>query len=218
MRIREQARVGIRSLECNKSPFVCKWSEVNSLISPHLTSEEVMGRIELNLSQVLARHESIQNYLDQEFENPFDQYILEIEAAKRERFSSVKLDSDAAIYEGFISDQDQRILNRVIQEGANFDWRTVQTNDSRIEPLIFRYLARNYPEIREGDAKERWYAYCRSRQFEKSERRKVSKDQIFSYELRDRSTPLGNLDPSKVAGLIGWQDLIRKRLILGEEE
>ena len=166
--------------------------------------------MQLNEAEVQDRHDRIQEFLAQESENPFAEYIQQREAELAHRFSLRQTDPDEAIYEGFISNQDRHLMNQVLREGPNFNWRTVQSDDPRVEPLIFRYLARNYPAILDGSGKERWEAYCRRRQLQDKQQRKVTADQIFSYELRDSAEPWGKLNKSQINQLLDWQNRIRE--------
>ncbi len=206
----------VLSFKCNQSPFVCGWFEVENLLSPELSFEDVLDRIQLKEPDIFTRHEMVQEFLEQESYNPFEQYIKARETESRRYYSSRQADPDAALYDGFIDDPaDRKLMNHVLevlQEGGSYDWSTVQSKDARVEPLIFRYLARNYPKIRDGIGKERWEAYCRKRQLQDRERREVTADQIFSYELRDCTEPQGNLNDSQAEKLLKWQDRVRERL------
>ncbi len=205
----------IRSFKCNRAPFVCRWSEVETLLSSGRTSEDILRQMDLDEEQARERHEMITKYIDGQSQNPFAQYIQQKEAKSQSYYSSSQTDPDAALYDGFIDGPDRNLMNhvlRVLQEGGSYDWSTIRSEDARVEPLIFRYLARNYPKIRDGIGKERWEAYCRKRQLQDRERREVTADQIFSYELRDCTEPQGNLNDSQAEKLLKWQDRVRERL------
>ncbi len=201
------------SVKINKSPFVARWSELTHLLSTDLSQSKILERMHLKESQVQERHAVLNEYRTSNSSNPFVQYIQSKEVHKKNQFSSFQADPDEAIYDGFISDPDRKLMNEVLRQGAEFNLESVQSDDSRVEPLIFRYLARNFPEIRDGYGKERWLAYCRSRQLEHIEKREVNADQIFSYELRDSSVPWGKLDELKVQNLVKWQNRVRELLM-----
>ena len=57
-------------------------------------------------------------------------------------------DPDFALYSGgFISDSDRQILNNIVDSHPNnLDTQHWQFTDSRLEKLVFRFRARNYPQ------------------------------------------------------------------------
>ena len=207
------ARDAILSFKSNQSPFLCKWSDVSMLLLSARSFNDILDRMQLKEADVRSRYDRIQEFIAQESENPFSEYIRHREAESQRRYSSRQTDPDEAIYEGFISNRDRNLMDQVLQQGPDFDWRSIQSKDPRVEPLIFRYLARNYPESLDESGKKRWNAYCRKRQLESKQQRYVTADQVFSYELRDCSEPWGNLDESKAEQLLKWQDRVREVLI-----
>lgn len=206
------ARYAIWAVKCNKSPFVCRLSDVKEYLSPEQSSEDLLSRLKLTGTEARTRHQRLMDFIERRFENPFEQYIQEEEAKTRARFSSRQIDPDEAIYDGFFSNEDLSLMGRVLEEQGGFDVHQIQSTDSRIEPLIFRFLARNFPEHLDDERKNRWIAYCHKRQFEQQQQRWVTADQIFSYELRDCTPPLGALDDAQVEQLVRWQDWVRERL------
>ena len=194
----------IQFIKRNKSPFVCKISQVEHLLSSERSFTDMINRMQSKESTIRKHHEILTN----DENSSLVEYIKD-----RDTKYPFRNDPDEAIYDGFISDQDRNIMNQVLQEGADFDWHNVQSDDLRVEPLIFRFLARNYPQIlNEEAARRRWEAYCRFRQIEQSESRRVTADQIFSYELCDSMEPWGTLMESQVKDLLHWQNRVRERL------
>ena len=187
---RRKAWRSIRSFKCNQSPFICEWSNVPDLLSPGLSVDDILAKMQLSETEIQAHHEVLQEYAAREPQHALHRF-LENEAAENKLRFSHPLDPDEAIYDGFFSGEDELLMYEVLQEGPNFNWRTVQSNDRRVEPLIFRYIARNFPEVLDEDGKKQWEEYCRERQLERVERRKVTLDQVFSYELRDSMEPMG---------------------------
>ena len=209
---RRKAWRSIRSFKCNQSPFVCGWSNAPDLLSSGLSTGDILEKMQLSESEVQARHEMLQEYAACGRQHALHRF-LEFEAAEKRLRYSRPLDPDEAIYDGFFSGEDELQMYQVLQDGPNYDWRTVQSNDRRVEPLIFRYIARNFPEVLDEAGKKRWEDYCRERQLEQGERRQVTLDQVFSYELRDRMEPMGNLNETQIQELTRWQDRVREVLI-----
>jgi exodeoxyribonuclease I len=70
-------------------------------------------------------------------------------------------DVDADLYGGFIGNNDRRRLTQLINLTPDklFEART-GFEDERLEELVFRYKARNFPDILNDDEQERWYEHC----------------------------------------------------------
>jgi exodeoxyribonuclease I len=70
-------------------------------------------------------------------------------------------DVDADLYGGFVGNNDRRRLTQLItlipeklaEARTGFE-------DERLEELVFRYKARNFPDILNDDEQERWYEHC----------------------------------------------------------
>jgi exodeoxyribonuclease I len=70
-------------------------------------------------------------------------------------------DVDADLYGGFIGNNDRRRLTQLIAlpPGKLAEART-GFEDERLEELVFRYKARNFPDILNDDEQERWHEHC----------------------------------------------------------
>ena len=73
-------------------------------------------------------------------------------------------DVDADLYGGFIGNNDRRRLTQLIALTPDklAEART-GFEDERLEELVFRYKARNFPDILNDDEQERWYEHCSAR-------------------------------------------------------
>jgi exodeoxyribonuclease-1 len=73
-------------------------------------------------------------------------------------------DVDADLYGGFIGNNDRRRLTQLITLTPDklAEART-GFEDERLEELVFRYKARNFPDILNDDEQERWYEHCSAR-------------------------------------------------------
>ena len=73
-------------------------------------------------------------------------------------------DSDAALYDGFISDADKRLFATIRTAApAQLAAFSQQLRDPRGPELLFRYRARNWPDSLGSDERERWDGYRRRR-------------------------------------------------------
>lgn len=72
-----------------------------------------------------------------------------------------KTDPEQMLYSGFFEEHDKRLMNRVRQADAEalatgcFDFR-----DARLNEMLFRYRARNFPSSLTPNEQARWKAFC----------------------------------------------------------
>ncbi len=210
---KSMARKAMVSLNLSRSPFVVSWSDIQRLLSNETSIHDLLSTMKMKEREVLARHEHIQNLGDAKYPNPLVEFLKYRSTQTKAIYSSKKTDPDEAIYDNFFSPEDLYLMSQVVKAGPNFDWRSIQSPDSRVEPLIFRYIARNYQESLDEHGKKRWLKYCRNRQLDRKHKRWVNHDQIFSYELRDSAEPWGSLKNIEVQDLLKWQNRVRERLM-----
>ncbi|MES2887152.1 MAG: exodeoxyribonuclease I [Pseudomonadota bacterium] len=76
-----------------------------------------------------------------------------------ERPNLATRDVDQDLYGGLITSQDRRTLERLRQEAPR---RAVQASfeDERLDELLFRYRARNFPQTLSGEERARWRLHC----------------------------------------------------------
>ena len=74
-------------------------------------------------------------------------------------------DADTALYEGFISNEDRLRCNQLLAAGPEqlVDWDPTSFKDKRLQTLLFRYRARNYPQTLSAEERLRWQQFCSSR-------------------------------------------------------
>jgi exodeoxyribonuclease I len=71
------------------------------------------------------------------------------------------LDVDEDLYAGFISNEDRRTLEGLgALDGVQLATTTVSFSDSRLNELVFRYRARNFPAFLSATEKVRWQQHC----------------------------------------------------------
>ena len=73
-------------------------------------------------------------------------------------------DVDEDLYGGFVGNDDRRKLDRLRRMGAGklAEARTA-FDDARLEELVFRYRARNFPQTLSDDEQARWAEHCSER-------------------------------------------------------
>ncbi|EHA1126170.1 exodeoxyribonuclease I [Vibrio navarrensis] len=71
-------------------------------------------------------------------------------------------DVDSKLYDGFFSPADRAAMDIIRQtEPNNLAALDITFNDKRIDPLLFRYRARNYPWTLDESEQRRWANHCR---------------------------------------------------------
>jgi exodeoxyribonuclease-1 len=70
-------------------------------------------------------------------------------------------DVDEDLYGGFVGDADRRVLDRL--RAVPHAARSLAFDDGRLEELVFRWRARNFPAALDDDGRERWRAHCHAR-------------------------------------------------------
>ena len=86
---------------------------------------------------------------------------------QRPAVSNEPVDVDADLYGGFVGNNDRRRLTQLLALPPDklADART-GFEDERLEELVFRYKARNFPEILTDDQQEQWHEHCAARMLE----------------------------------------------------
>lgn len=71
---------------------------------------------------------------------------------------------DQDLYGGFIGAGDRKILNQLRElDGYEIANRSVHFQDHRLNELLFRYRARNFPESLNEEEQEQWQQHCTDR-------------------------------------------------------
>jgi len=67
---------------------------------------------------------------------------------------------DAQLYDGFFGDADKSAMGIIREtDPINLPALDISFVDRRLEPLLFRYRARNFPQTLDDDEQQRWLAY-----------------------------------------------------------
>ncbi|MDE2835694.1 MAG: exodeoxyribonuclease I [Bacteroidota bacterium] len=149
------ARRFIRRIKTNDAPFVRRCP----LPARTQKAEFVLERMQLPGAQVEANLEQLKSGMEP---------IYEFCAAREEEWlkrDEKPVDADDALYSGgFWSDKQRGQMEEVIAAGGERDLWCHKFDDVRLESLVFRYRARNFPNSLTSAEQDRWRAYCRSRQ------------------------------------------------------
>ena len=140
----------IYSIRMNASPFVVK-----ECFSPDGTGKMLKNRI----TDWSSIHRHIQLLRS---DKSFSDRIRRVYTQYPPKEDN--LDVDQALYTGFIPDRDGYQLDQLLLEDPQCREAADMTfEDGRLPELIFRYRARNYPELLHPDEQHRWTTHCRTR-------------------------------------------------------
>ncbi len=83
-------------------------------------------------------------------------------------------DVDEDLYGGFIGNDDRKLLERLRAMGAEqlaqqWQGRQPAFSDERLDELVFRYRARNFPDALSEEEQQRWHDHCAARLHEGQE-------------------------------------------------
>lgn len=125
-----------------------------------------------------------------------------IEAAREEEESRPEfppaIDPESALYDGFLDDQDRRLCGivRTADQNQLADLH-LDFTDSRLEPLLLHYKAKNFPQSLSEQEQKTWGEYRRAR----------LKRQSVSYERElNALSARGDVDPFIIEELMLWAE------------
>jgi exodeoxyribonuclease-1 len=142
-------RLPVKSIHANKSPVVIG----NLKTLPAATAEKWGLNIEQGLqrAQWAAQHSAELSALPwaQVFKRPAPDHAPDV---------------DEDLYGGFVGPNDRRMLERMrALSGDALVGRNPAFDDGRLEELLFRYRARNWPQTLDAAGQERWLQHCHAR-------------------------------------------------------
>ncbi len=141
------ARLPVKTIHINKSPVV---------IGNLKTLGPAQRRWGLDIDQALRHAERAAAYgrtLD-----PLWAQVFARPAAERET------DVDEDLYGGFVGNDDRRQLERLRALSPDaLAAKRPAFDDARLEELLFRYRARNFPATLDAEGQQRWQQHCRDR-------------------------------------------------------
>ncbi len=141
-------RIAVKTVHKNKCPVVAPLSTLN---------KENTDRLKLDVNQALE-------YREQLIANP--QVLEKLAWAFASRDYPNANDPELTLYSGkFASQQDKKImdeLQRLLSTGKPIPVG-LAFEDTRLNEILFRFLARNHPAQLTAQDKKKWQRFCRSR-------------------------------------------------------
>ena len=142
-----ESRIALKEVHLNKCPALIAWD--------HLRAPD-FARLDIDPVEVERRAGVLRDAGPALVEK-----VRRVFSGERDRASS---DVDASLYDGFIGDGDKRLFRdvRTTQPEA-LGARAFGFKDPRLQELLFRYRARNWPGTLSDDDRVRWDDYRRLR-------------------------------------------------------
>jgi len=146
------SRLPIKSIHINQSPVVIK--NLATLCQTRATHWGIdVGQALRHAQAALAQAEA------------FDAVPWAGVFSREPRAEDAHLDAEQTLYAGaFLSNNDRRALERLRQQPAQALARIrTALEDPRLDELLLRYRARNWPETLDEEEHEQWLNHCRAR-------------------------------------------------------
>ncbi|MGO1462834.1 MAG: exodeoxyribonuclease I [Marinobacter sp.] len=142
----EKSRFPLKGVQLNKCPVLAPANMLSTLSAERLEELQLDGAtLRANLA-LLRKAEGLPERIAEAFGQPHEGDLT---------------DPDEQLYAGgFISAADRSELNRVLQTPPeSLAEETFNFKDERLQELLFRYRARNYPDSLTSEESERWEAF-----------------------------------------------------------
>lgn len=173
-----EQRIGLKEVHSNRCPMLVAWNHLR---------EADFARLNIDPQQVQANADALRAHGAQLAEK------LRQVFARSGDFADT--DADAALYAGFIPDSDKRQFPRLrstppeslAQAGITF-------TDARLNTLLLRYRARNWPHTLSFDEQEQWQTYRRQRLLDDSGLGELTLPQFHAQLVELRQVHEGDAD------------------------
>ncbi|MBB1471906.1 exodeoxyribonuclease I [Luteimonas sp. MC1782] len=172
----DTTRVPLKEVHLNRCPALVQWDHLRSADFARLAIDP--ATVEARAARIRAHGPAI------------SEKVRQVYARDQARAPS---DVDAAIYDGFMGDGDRRRCGDVrATPPAALGARDFGFQDPRLAELLFRYRARNWPEMLDDGERARWDDYRRRRLFDDAGLGEVNLAQFEAEIARLRAERAGN--------------------------
>jgi exodeoxyribonuclease-1 len=181
------ARIPLKEVHLNRSPILVEWAHLREtdLVRLRIDPNHVMTHVERLRAAGPGLAEKIRRIY-----------------AKRPPQSAI--DPDGALYDGFLPDADRKRFADVRTAlPQTLGERDFAFQDPRLNELLFRYRARNWPDSLTAEEAERWRAYRRSRLCED---RGLSEHTFASYRAEAMELRRAHADDGRAQRLLDALD------------
>jgi exodeoxyribonuclease-1 len=147
----EKLRLPIKTLKTNRCPAVTPGFPQDAAIQERLklTNETIAKHL-----QILNRHKT-------EFAGKVLQALDLMNAAQREKFGADATDCDCQLYDALLDGADRNAIRAVRASDPDelMDYQD-KLRDERLQKILPRYKARNFPQSLAPDERREWEAFC----------------------------------------------------------
>lgn len=142
-----EQRIPLKGVHLNKSPALAPVSTLN---------EAQAQRWQIDWNDIHAHRDLLLSDPD---------LINRLTSAYRSIKDLETSDADSALYGDFIGSKDRLVCNQLLAANPAqlASWRADCFQDRRLQVLLFRYRARNFPQTLTSDESLRWQRFCQSR-------------------------------------------------------
>ena len=142
-----QQKSGLQNIHLGRSPFLAPIKTI---------SEDASARADLNMETVAANAQWLQE------NSAFRDKLMQVFEQTKE--FAPRTDVDHQIYDGFFSPQDKKHMEIIrASEPQQLAGLDLAFEDPRMEKLLLRYRARNYPSTLTDKELNQWRQFCQQR-------------------------------------------------------
>lgn len=169
-----EARIGVKGIKINASPVLAPVSTVDEAAAERICFDQVKAKS--YLETIKKYHQDMSSKLTQAFNVDFGS------KSNGAQF----IDAEARLYDGFLGDDDRRLLDKVVAGDRNVSFK-----DERLNDLLWHYKARNFPAELNDEERVNWQSY-RSERLQKG----PMNFQAFAKRLQELGAK-SDLSPAK---------------------
>ena len=139
-------RIALKSIHMNKCPVIVP-AKIDDYVEKRLSIDKKASHLHL---QLIRQAEGLDEKL--------------VEVFSRQDFPE-ETDPDCSLYSGaFFSDRDKKLMQQVHQlDPFKLAEKSFDFSDDRLDEMLFRYRARNYPQTLSNEEKQRWEQFRQQR-------------------------------------------------------
>ncbi len=203
VRLDDYAGCGIYRLSVNKCPFVAPLSTLSSDAEKRLgfTKKEIMEKADAALkSGIFKAEDFVRSYEPQ----------------------SPDLDPDLSIYGSFLSPDDRTKLEKIRSLSPKeklMGERTTPFDNPKYHKLVWRHVARNWPEVLDEKEKVQWRNWCSQRLVAPPVKEAQSiDDYLYTCNELLNSLNTDGDDKKLILSLIGYAEELKKTIVRPEKK
>lgn len=144
-------RVGLKEIHLNKSPMI---------LPPSMLDEPTAARLKIDRALLEQHWQELRNLSANEqaaLQEKLYEIYSEIEYIE-------KTDPEQMLYSGFFDEADKKLMAQVRRSSpTELATKTFAFKDARLNELLFRYRARNFPESLSSLEYQKWRSFCHLR-------------------------------------------------------